>query len=83
MLHGIDRRHHEFHQIPKDGAPFSGGTGMEGSVANPRLRGAVEDGEGGGGYGRCGRRRHGGTLARTGRPLYSLDRGNGLSAHLI
>jgi hypothetical protein len=48
MLHGIDRRHHEFHQIPKDGAPFSGGTGMEGSVANPRLRGAVEDGEGGG-----------------------------------
>jgi hypothetical protein len=55
---------------------------MEGSVANPRLRGAVEDGEGGG-YGRCGRRRHGGTLARTGRPLYSLDRGNGLSAHLI
>jgi hypothetical protein len=37
----------------------------------------------GGAYGRCGRRRLGGTLARTGRPLYSLDRDNGLWAQLV
>jgi hypothetical protein len=50
---------------------------MEASVANHGPGGVVEDG---GACGRCGRRRLGGTLARTGRHLYSLDRDNELWA---
>jgi hypothetical protein len=37
----------------------------------------------GGACGRCGRWRLGGTLARTGCPLYSLDRDNGLWVQLV
>jgi hypothetical protein len=127
---------------PLAGAPFSGGTSVEGSAADPGSVGAVEDvgappalswsrgtrpvpkedastttmlaGNGGldgppvrrslegrtwkrrwqimgreepwrmgGACRRCGRRRLGGTLARTGHPLYSLDRDNGLWAQLV
>jgi hypothetical protein len=37
----------------------------------------------GGACGQCGRWRLGGTLARTGRPLYSLDHDNELWAQLV
>jgi hypothetical protein len=53
---------------------------MEASAVNHGPGGDVEDG---GVCGRCGQRRLGGTLARTGCHLYSLDHDNGIWAQLV